>query len=184
MSRRREQREAQASIDRRLTDLNQCLSLISLSKVEGRPIGLLQWEIVPVMRWATLPLKCKGLTLKFHEEIMALPTDNGVNLTCQRFEYKLEALESLTDQYNRKLIAGWHFLYELNDRGAEHLFKAACTAAAIKQATHRRLPAYHLHVAENSDIRDDLHYPIGEPSEPLNIAFEIIRLISDEFVEK
>jgi len=78
--------------------------------------------------------------------------------------------------------ASWHFRYELNDRGPEHSFTTACIADAIKQATNRRLPPYHMHIAEKSALSDDLHYPIGEPTQPLDLVFEVLRLVKDEFV--
>ncbi len=58
----------------------------------------------------------------------------------------------------------------------------ACAADAIGQATSRRFPPYHMHVTEKSDLSDNLHYPIGEPTQPLGLVFEILRLIKDEFV--
>jgi hypothetical protein len=129
-----------------------------------------------------MPIKCVGLTLVFHEEIVALSTDLGVRLICERFEYRVEASRDLTDYHSRAVPAGWHFRYELNDRGPEHSFMTACVADAIKQATNRRFPPYHMHVAEKSALSDNLHYPIGEPMQPLDLVFEVLRLVKDEFV--
>jgi hypothetical protein len=129
-----------------------------------------------------LPIRCDGLSLAFDEEIVVLPTNSGVRLLCERFEYKVEATKDLTDHRSRTVPAGWHFRYERDDRGPEHSFMAACVADAVGQATNRRLPLYHMHVAEKSALSDDLHYPIGEPVKPLDLIFEILRLVKDEFV--
>jgi hypothetical protein len=129
-----------------------------------------------------LDIKCDGLLLIFQEEIAAIPSDLGIRLICERFEYKVEATKDLMDHQSRTVAAGWHFRYELNDRGPEHSILASCSADAVRQATNRRLPLYHMHVAEKSDLSDHLHYPIGEPIQPLDFIFEVLRLIKDEFL--
>lgn len=106
----------------------------------------------------------------------------GVRLIYERFEYKIEASRDLTDYRSRVVPVGWHFHYELDDRGPGHSFITACFADAIKQATNRRLPCYQMHIAENSDLSEDPHYPIGEPIQPLDLVFEDLRLVKDEFV--
>lgn len=179
---RREQREAQKLVDARVADINRVLRVTCVGRVEAQPTGALRWQIVPTWGRTALPIKCDGLLLVFHEEIVALPTDLGVRLICERFEYRVEATKDLTDHQSRVVPAGWHFRYELDDRGPEHSFLAACVADAIRQATNRRLPPYHMHVAEKSALSDNLHYPIGEPIQPLDLVFEILRLVKDEFV--
>lgn len=179
---RNEQRQAQKLVDIRVANINSVLRVVCVGGVEARPISTLQWQIAPTWRRPALDIRCDGLLLIFREEITALPTDLGVRLICERFQYRVEATKDLTDHQNRAVAAGWHFRYELEDRGPEHLSTAACVADAIRQATERRLPPYHIHVTEKSDLSDHLHYSIGEPIQPLDLIFEILRLVKDEFV--
>lgn len=179
---RPEQREGRKLVDARVADINSALRVVCIGGIEARPTGALRWQIVPTWGRVTLPIRCDGLSLFFHEEIVALSIGLGVRLICERFEYKVEASRDLTDYRNRVVPAGWHFRYELDDRGPEHSFITACVADAIKQATNRRLPPYHVHVAEKSALSDNLHYPIGEPMQPLDLVFEVLRLVKDEFV--
>ena len=178
----REQTEAQKLVNVRVADINRVLRVTCVGGVEAQPTGALRWQIAPTWKRTTLPIRCDGLLLVFHEEIVVLPTNLGVRLIFERFQYKVEATKNLTDHRSRTVPAGWHFRYERDDRGPEHSFMVACVADAIRQATNRRLPLYHMHVAEKSALSDHLHYPIGEPVQPLNLVFEILRLVKDEFV--
>lgn len=182
MSLRSENREASTLIQKRLDSLNECLHIITSGSVVAIPVLAMNWKIVPAMNWDSLPLKCRGLELGFNEEIITIRSGGEVRLVCRRFCYKLEAKSSITDHNQRRLNAGWQFRYELDDRGPVHSFANACTASALVTATTRRLPAFHMHVKEMSDLDDSLHYPISEPSEPPNIIFNVIRLIKDEFI--
>jgi hypothetical protein len=134
------------------------------------------------MKWDSIPVRCKGLELELKEEIFAMRLEEEIKLVCNRFSYKLEAKGRVTDHSQRTLDAGWHFRYELNDAGEIHSFENACNASAVATATSRRFPPFHMHVRERSDLGDSLHYPISEPIQPLNVVFDIIRLIKDEFV--
>lgn len=182
MSRRREQKEAHKQVNTRVANLNSVLELICTGRVEAQPIDVLRWRIVPSWKRETLPIRCDGLSLVFHEEIMAVPTEIGFRLTCVRFEYKVEATKDLIGRQECIVPSGWHFRYELDDKGLEHSFAASCVADAIRQAKARRRPPYHMHVAESQGLSDNFHYPLGEPSQPLDLVFEILRLVKDEFL--
>ncbi len=179
---RREQRESQKLVDIRVGDINKALRATCVGTIEARATGALQWQLIPTWGRSALAIRCDGLFLAFYEVVTALPTGSGVRLICDRFHYKVEATKDLTDHQSRTVPAGWQFRYELNDRGIEHSFMTACVADAIEQANSRRFPPYHMHVAEKSALSDKLHYPIGEPTQPLSLVFEILRLIKDEFV--
>jgi len=178
----REQRQAQKLVNDRVASINKVLRVTCVGSVEACPTGALRWQIVPTWKRPALPIRCDGLILVFYEEIVVLPTNLGVRLICERFKYTVEATKNLTDHRSRTVPVGWHFRYERDDKGPQHSFMTACVANAIKQATNRRLPLYHMHVAEKSNLSDDLHYPIGEPVQPLDLVFEILRLVKDEFV--
>ena len=52
-----------------------------------------------------------------------------------------------------------------------------------QKSADTKLTVWGMHVKEVAGVYDDLHYPIGEPEKPLNLIFEIIRLIKDEFIQ-
>lgn len=129
-----------------------------------------------------MPIRCDGLSLSLLEEITALPVESGIRLVCEKFVYKVEASMKLTNHRSRLVSQGWHFRYEFRDSGPENEYASSCVPDAIRRCRTRRLPSYHMHVAEKDGVYDDLHYPIGDPSDPLALIFELVRLIKDEFV--
>lgn len=80
-----------------------------------------------------------------------------------------------------RLLKDWEFRYEFDPRGAEHGMPKVCEPSALENRVDDRLPPFHIHVCEKGTINSDLHYPIGIPETPLELLFEIIRLIRDEF---
>jgi hypothetical protein len=178
----REQRDAQKLVDDRISIINEILKVICRGGVEGKPKGALRWEIAP--RWGNeIPIRCDGLSLVFLEELSALPSDSGFRLVCVRFKYKVEAMREVKISQNRTIPLGWQVRYELSDSGPAHSFENACSPTAIVNASKRRSPLFHAHIEENGSILDDsFHYPIGDQAQPLHLAYEILRLIKDEFI--
>jgi len=182
MSQQSEQRQAQTLIVDRVDNLNQCLNIICDGRIEAIPIAALEWKIVPAYKWPAIPTKCDGLELEFFEDISAVNINNEIKLICRKFKYKLETVNNVTHHSQRIIGPGWQFRYELDDKGSAHSFINACNYLALVSATTIRLPPCHLHVDEIPAVGDSLHYPINEPNEPLNVIYDIIRLIKDEFV--
>ncbi len=104
---RREQREAQKLVETRVSEINRALRATCMGGIEARPTGVLRWQIVPAWGRTALPIRSDGLMLVFHEEIVALSTDLGIHLICEKFEYKVEATKDLTAHQSRVIIAGW-----------------------------------------------------------------------------
>jgi hypothetical protein len=182
MSQHSEQREAKTLITDRVDNLNQCLNIICNGRVEAIPTLALEWKIVPSYKWASIPSKCNGLELEFFEDISAVNINSEIKLICRKFKYKFEAKNNVTYHSQRIIKPGWQFRYELDDKGSAHSFMNACSYSALVSSTTTRFPPYHLHVDEIPEVGDSLHYPLDEPNEPLNVIYDIIRLIKDEFV--
>ena len=180
---RRVDREDKRQIFARVDLLNECLKVVCVGGVEAKPVDRMRWIILPRWDQTALPLRCHGLSLILQEELATIPSYEGVRLIPERFLYKLEADKNIQNGRLRSLVAGWHFRYELNDKGPEHRYEATCLPQALLTAEGSRFPLYHMHVKEVTGVYDDLHYPIGEPERPLNLVFEIIRLIKDEFIQ-
>ena len=189
--RRRVLRDRQQLVVERVDAINKRLKYLSSYRVDCVPQGPDWWHILPklgIFKAQGLPIYGKKFCLLIEEVLYIMTTKEEPEIGELRFRSFCYALKKITDPDSQGtfksdlLPKDWEFRYEFDPRGEEHGMPQSCNPDALKNRFGDRLPPFHMHVCEKGTVDSDLHYPIGNPEPPLELLFEIIRLIRDEFV--
>jgi len=188
--RQRVLRDRQQLVVERVDAINKRLKYLSSYRVDCVPRGPDSWQILPklgVFKEQGFPIHGQKFRLLIEENLYIMTTKEEPETGELRFHSFRYALKKTLDPDLQEmlktdlLLKDWEFRYEFNPRGAEYDMPQACEPDALRNRVDDRLPPFHMHVYERGTINADLHYPIGTPETPLELLFEIIRLIRDEF---
>lgn len=189
--RQRVLRDRQQLVVERVDAINNRLKYLSSERVDYVPRGPDSWHILPKLRVFKdqgFPIHGKKFRLLIEEYLYIITTKEEPEVGELRFRSFCYALKKIADPDLQKtlktdlLLKDWEFRYEFLPRGEEYGMPQACEPDALRNRVDDRLPPFHIHVYEKGTINSDLHYPIGNPETPLELLFEIIRLILDEFI--
>lgn len=189
--RRRIIQERHLLVAERVDDINRRLRFVSQYRMSYVPKGPDTWVILPaerIFRDEGLPILGDKFRFLISEDVSIVPTSTEVEvgeLIFVRFCYRLKRTMQvlMKGAINSDLLPmDWEFRYEFDPRGEEHAMPQAGEPSALQNRTGPRLPPFHIHVLEKTTIGDDLHYPLGMPKKPLELLFEVLRLIRDEFI--
>jgi hypothetical protein len=175
----------------RVDEINKRLKYLSSYRVDYVPRGPDSWHILPnigLFKEQGFPIHGEKFRLLIEEKLYIMITKEEPEIGELRFHSFCYALKKTVDPDLQETLKtdllpkDWEFRYEFSPRGVEYDMPQACEPDALKNRVDDRLPPFHMHVYEKGTINSDLHYPIGNPEAPLELLFEIIRLILDEFI--
>lgn len=176
-------RQRRKLIEDRVAEINKRLQLVSSQYVHPVSQGPDRWYIVPFRQFIDQGFVIRGnkFRLKIWEDISTHSDELAPVGFCYALKKIVDPDASGTIGTNL-LPKDWEFRYDFSPRGEEHEMPGACSLDALNNRVADRLPPFHVHVCELGTVDDTLHYPIGTPEKPLELLFEIIRLVQDEFL--